>query len=129
MSDEVDNVANSDASNSGTPDQKVVVTETTAPPETLLVEGPTESATPSARRRRFDPQSPPWGLTTKAIIASAIIVLGAIVVWRFQFIITPLVLAAVFAYLLNPLISWVRRKTEITRPQAVLVVYALLLIL
>lgn len=75
-----------------------------------------------------DPASPPWGLTTKAIIASAIIILGAIVIWRFQFLISPLVLAAVIAYLLNPLISWLCRKTEITRPQAVLIVYALLLI-
>jgi predicted PurR-regulated permease PerM len=81
-----------------------------------------------ARLKDIDPASPPWGLTTKAIIASAILILGALVIWRFQFLISPLILAAVIAYLLNPLISWLRRKTEITRPQAVLILYALLLL-
>ena len=76
-----------------------------------------------------DPQSPPWGLTTKAIIASAVLILGALIFWRFQFLVGPLVFAAVIAYLLNPLISWLRRKTEISRGQAVLIVYALLLVL
>jgi predicted PurR-regulated permease PerM len=43
-------------------------------------------------------------------------------------LISPLVLAAVIAYLLNPLVSWLRRKTEISRAQAVLIVYAILLV-
>ncbi len=77
---------------------------------------------------RSDPVSPAWGLTTKAIVASAVLILGALIVWRFQFLISPLVLAAVIAYLLNPLISWLRRKTEISRVQAVLIIYALLFI-
>lgn len=34
----------------------------------------------------------------------------------------------VVAYLLNPLISWLGRKTNVSWPQAVLIVYALLLI-
>ena len=71
--------------------------------------------------------SPPWGITTKAIIASAILIVGALVVWRFQFLLSPIVLAAVLAYLLNPLISWLQRKTEVKRPQAVLIVYVLVL--
>jgi putative heme transporter len=75
-----------------------------------------------------DPNSPPWGLTTKAIIASAVLILGALVIWRFQFLISPLVFAAVLAYLLNPLIRWLQRKTAISRAQSVLIVYALLLI-
>ena len=75
-----------------------------------------------------DPASPPWGMTTKAIMASAALILGALIIWRFQFLISPLVFAAVIAYLLNPVISWLRRKTDITRAQAVLIVYALLLL-
>lgn len=94
----------------------------------LITQAMTDPAPETPPLIGVDPASPPWGLTTKAIIASAVLILGAIVIWRFQFLISPLVLAAVVAYLLNPLISWLGRKTNISRPQAVLIVYALLLI-
>jgi putative heme transporter len=73
-------------------------------------------------------ESPPWGLTTKAIIASAVLILSAIVIWRFQFLISPLVLAAVIAYLVNPLVRWLQAKTNIDRGPAVLIVYLLFLL-
>ncbi|MCC6458547.1 MAG: AI-2E family transporter [Caldilineaceae bacterium] len=73
-------------------------------------------------------ESPPWGLATKAIITCAILILGALVIWRFQFLLTPLVLAAVIAYLINPLVSWLQVKTDIKRGYAVLIVYALFLL-
>jgi predicted PurR-regulated permease PerM len=95
------------------------------PPATVAVAELAPEAVPGAP----DADSPRWGLTTKAIIASAALLLGALVVWRFQFLISPLVLAAVIAYLLNPLISWLQRKTNISRPQAVLIIYALLFVL
>jgi predicted PurR-regulated permease PerM len=75
-----------------------------------------------------DPDSPRWGLTTKAIIAVAILLLGALVIWRFQFLISPLVLAAVVAYLLNPVIRWLQIKLDIKRTYAVLIIYAILLL-
>jgi predicted PurR-regulated permease PerM len=75
-----------------------------------------------------DQESPPWGLTTKAIIASAILILVALVIWRFQFLLSPLALAAVIAYLTNPIVSWLRKKTEISRSSAVLIVYLVLLL-
>jgi predicted PurR-regulated permease PerM len=96
----------------------VQVTNTPVPPETP----------PALTEVRVDPLSPPWGLTTKAIIASAILILGALAIWRFQFLISPIVLAAVIAYLLNPLISSLQRSVNITRPQAVLIIYTILLI-
>lgn len=84
---------------------------------------------PVVKPRGFDPLSPPWGLTTKAIIASVVIILGALAIWRFQFLLSPLVLAAVIAYLLNPLVSWLTRKTNISRTQSVLLVYLMLLLI
>ena len=75
-----------------------------------------------------DAESPPWGNTTKAIVASAALILGAMVIWRFQFLLGPLTLAAVFAYLLHPLIDWVQQKTKIGRSAAVLIVYATVLV-
>jgi predicted PurR-regulated permease PerM len=97
-------------------------------PSPLPTTQPPPEMPPAGSNSSVDPASPPWGLTTKAIIASAVLILGALIIWRFQFLISPLVLAAVIAYLLNPLISWLRRKTEITRAQAVLIVYTLLLV-
>ncbi len=73
--------------------------------------------------------SPPWSASTKTIIVSAALVLAGLVVWRFQFIITPLVIAAVLAYLLNPLISWLERTAPLRRIYAVLVVYVGLLVI
>lgn len=72
--------------------------------------------------------SPPWGLTTKAIVASASLILLALIVWRFQFLLTPLVTAGVIAYLLNPLISWLQAQVGIRRTTSVLIIYAILLI-
>jgi len=65
---------------------------------------------------------------TKTIIVSAALVLMALVIWRFQFLITPLVIAAVLAYLLNPLIAWLERSARLQRIYAVLLVYAALLL-
>ncbi len=73
--------------------------------------------------------SPPWSLMTKAIVASAALILLALVVWRFSFLLSPLITAGVIAYLLNPLISWLRAKVGISRASAVLIVYAVLLIM
>ncbi len=73
--------------------------------------------------------SPPWSVSTKAIVVSVALILLGIVIWRFQFLITPLVVAGVLAYLLNPLISWVERKTPMKRIYAVLLVYGGLLLI
>ena len=73
-------------------------------------------------------ESPPWSTTTKAIVASAVLLLSAIAIWRFQFLIGPLVLAAVIAYLVNPLVRWLQVKTNIERGPAVLIVYLLFLL-
>ncbi|MCC6168128.1 MAG: AI-2E family transporter, partial [Caldilineaceae bacterium] len=73
--------------------------------------------------------SPPWGLTTKAIITSVVLLLGALAIWRFRFLWTPLAIAAIIAYLVNPLVSWLQRKTAIRRTPAVLIVYGVLFLI
>lgn len=73
--------------------------------------------------------SPPWGVTTKAIVASVLIILTALVIWRFQFLITPLAVAAIIAYLFNPIIGVVQRRTGMRRMFAVLAVYAVMLLI
>lgn len=88
-----------------------------------------DAATPDTPVSTLQPVSPPWGLTIKAIVASAGLVLAALVVWRFSFLLSTLTLAAVLAYLLNPPVRWLKSKTGIRRSQAVLIVYALFFVL
>lgn len=72
--------------------------------------------------------SPPWGLTTKAIVAVAGLLLGALVIWRFRNLIPPLVIAAILAYLLNPLINLTSGRLRWSRGRAVLLIYGVLLV-
>lgn len=71
-------------------------------------------------------QSPPWGTTTKAIVAVTALVLTAILIWYFRGLLTPLIIAALLAYILNPLITFIDVRTRLTRAQTVLTVYLIL---
>jgi predicted PurR-regulated permease PerM len=68
-------------------------------------------------------------MTTKALVASASLILAVVVIWRFRFLITPLVLAAILSYLLNPIISWLQSYLGLRRAQTVLIVYLLFLLI
>ncbi|MCB0104418.1 MAG: AI-2E family transporter [Caldilineaceae bacterium] len=74
-------------------------------------------------------ESPPWSVPIKVIVAVVVLLLSALVIWRFQSLITPLVLAAILAYLLNPLIRLAGERFNVSRGMAVLIVYALLLLI
>ncbi len=76
-----------------------------------------------------DEPSPPWSIATKSIVAVAVLALTVVVIWRFQSLLTPLVLATMLAYLLNPPISWLADRFKGNRGLATLLVYLLLLIL
>ncbi|MCB0116239.1 MAG: AI-2E family transporter, partial [Caldilineaceae bacterium] len=75
------------------------------------------------------PQSPRWGTTTKAIVAVFVLLLAALLIWYFRGLLTPLVLAALLAYILNPLITWIDVRTPLSRSQTVLIVYLVLLLI
>lgn len=74
-------------------------------------------------------ESPPWSVPIKVIVAVVALLLGALVIWRFQALITPLVLAAMLAYLLNPLIRLTGERLNLNRGVSVLIVYTLLLVI
>ena len=75
-----------------------------------------------------DYNSPPWGRTTKAIVASAALILAALAIWRFRDLIAPIVFALILAYLLNPVINLVQRRTGQSRGRAVAIVYVVLIV-
>ncbi|MEZ4659907.1 MAG: AI-2E family transporter [Caldilineaceae bacterium] len=83
----------------------------------------------SAASGHNDAKSPPWGTSTKAIVASIAIILAAILVWRFSNLIPPIVIAIILAYILNPLINFVDRRTLLDRSATVLLIYLILLLI
>ncbi len=69
------------------------------------------------------PTSPPWNTTTKAIVAVSALALFCLLVWVFRGLLQQVVLAALLAYLLHPLISLIDRRTPVNRVTVVLAVY------
>ena len=73
--------------------------------------------------------SPPWNTTTKAIVAVSALALFCLLVWVFRGLLQQVVLAAILAYLLHPLISFIDRRTPVNRVTVVLAVYLALALL
>jgi len=67
--------------------------------------------------------SPPWSVATKVLVATFGLLLIALVIWQFQTLIRPLVIAAILAYLVNPLVTLLMQRSNLSRGTAVLVVY------
>lgn len=70
--------------------------------------------------------SPNWGRSTKIVIIVAILLLSALAAWRFQGLIIMTVTAAVIAFILNPLIVYVNKRTRIARGWVILIIYVIL---
>lgn len=73
--------------------------------------------------------SPPWGRTTKTIVVIIALLFIALVAWRFSGLIQQLVMAAVLAYLLNPLIKFVNANTGMKRGSLVVLTYVAFMLL
>lgn len=73
--------------------------------------------------------SPPWSTATKVILVVGVLLLTALMVWRFQSLIGMIVVAALIAYLLNPIIVFIDDRTGIRRGFVIVLVYGLLAIL
>ncbi|MHB8776749.1 MAG: AI-2E family transporter [Anaerolineales bacterium] len=73
--------------------------------------------------------SPTWGTNTKLVVALIIVVvIGALLV-KFQFIITPLLIALLLAYLFHPIASFLQRKLRLSWNASVAVIYLVIIIL
>jgi predicted PurR-regulated permease PerM len=71
-------------------------------------------------------RSPSWGRSTKIVVIVAVLLISAVAAWRFHGLIVMSVTAAVFAFILNPLIVYVNQRTRISRGWVILIVYLLL---
>jgi putative heme transporter len=70
--------------------------------------------------------SPLWGRSTKLVVIIISLILIAVAAWRFQGLIVMTTVAAVIAYVFNPLVVAVNERTRISRGWVILVIYAML---
>jgi predicted PurR-regulated permease PerM len=75
------------------------------------------------------PSSPGWGTNTKLVIALTIIVIIGALLVKFQFIITPLVMAFLLSYLFHPVADFLQRKLRLSWNASVGVIFLVVIIL
>lgn len=73
-------------------------------------------------------ESPPWSRSTKVIVTVAALLLVLWLAYRFQSLISLIVIAAILAYLLNPIIVQLDKRTALKRSSGILIAYLLLAI-
>ncbi len=70
--------------------------------------------------------SPPWSRTTRLIVGLSALALVVFLMWRFQALVGQIIVAAMLAYILEPLIGFLSRRLRFSRALAAIVVYLLL---
>jgi len=73
--------------------------------------------------------SPSWGTNTKLVVALTIVVIVGALLVKFQFIISPLLIALVFAYLFHPIADFLQRRLHFSWNAAVGIIYIFIIIL
>lgn len=75
------------------------------------------------------PSSPGWGTNTKLVVALTIVVIVGALLVKFQFIITPLVMAFLLSYLFHPVADFLQRKLRFSWNASVGVIFLVVIIL
>ncbi len=83
----------------------------------------------SAQPSSGSPASPEWSSTTKLVIGLTLVALLAALLVRFRFIVGPLILAFVLAYLLNPLVTRFSKTLHLAWGATVNIVFLILVII
>ena len=76
-----------------------------------------------------DQTSPDWGTNMKLVVALTVVVIVGAMLVKFQFIITPLMIALVLAYLLHPIAGLFQRKLHFSWNVSASVIYVIIIIL
>jgi len=67
--------------------------------------------------------APKWSPESKRFIFFVCVVLIGLAIWRFSVVLAPLIVAVIIAYLLNPVVNWLTRRTPLKRSLAAAIVY------
>ncbi len=73
--------------------------------------------------------TPKWAPATKRVILIICLILIGLAIWRFSIVLAPLVVAVIIAFLLNPVVNWMTRRTVLKRGPAAAIVYIAFLII
>ncbi|HET7145019.1 MAG TPA: AI-2E family transporter [Anaerolineales bacterium] len=76
-----------------------------------------------------NPSSPHWGTNTKLVVALTIVVIVGALLVKFQFILTPLLIALLLAYLLHPVADLIQRKLHFSWNASVGMIYLIIIVL
>ncbi len=75
------------------------------------------------------PPAPPWGSATKLWVVTVVLVAVALLWWSVRELTTIAALGALLAYILNPVIVWIRKRFGIGRGWSAVAVYATVAVL
>ncbi len=75
-----------------------------------------------------DYQSPKWSSNTKIIVAVGMLILLIAVALRFTSIIRLMTIAAILAYLINPVVVFIGERTRLSRSRAIALIYLILVV-
>lgn len=73
------------------------------------------------------PESPQWSSGSKRLVFISLIVAVLLVLYRVRSLLLPFIMAVLLAYLVEPLVKFVSRKTKIPRIIVIVIIYLLLL--
>ncbi len=73
--------------------------------------------------------SPSWGTNTKLVVALTIVVIVGALLVKFQFILGPLLIALVLAYLFHPVADFFQRKLHFSWNASVGIIYIVIIVL
>ena len=77
-------------------------------------------------KRPVSSSSPPWSANNKRLALMIVFILLALAVYRFRLLLLPLSMAMILAYLVDPLVNQLTKRTPLTRNMSIGVVYLLL---
>lgn len=64
-----------------------------------------------------------WNNLTRTVVTAVSLILIGWLLYIFRPLVSPLIIAALLAYMVNPLVVWVQRHTRFQRKRAVAIVY------
>lgn len=77
----------------------------------------------------YKDNQPHWSDTTKLIITFSLVVIIGFLLWKFQFILGPLLFAVILSYLLHPVAGFLYRSVRLPWRVAVTIIYVLIFLI
>ena len=71
--------------------------------------------------------SPPWSPNNKRLVLMILLVLLSLALYRFRLLLLPLSMAMILAYLIEPLVTQLTKRTPLSRNLSIAVIYLLLI--